>query len=173
MKTFLVRFVNWLLEKPWFQAATTFGTFSLSQFIRVRYGDILQPVIDVIDSIPMTTESFIATVINSLPIEPNNILLPQRASIRLNQEGMELYDLRPFERWHLIRFNYVVPLNGRPWVSNAALFTVDHTPLDGFRPWAMLIEPSEYEYNALNDIYSHLINNKNIDAVISNLRDAL
>ena len=85
---------------------------------------------------------------------------------------MELYDLRPFEGWHLIRFNYVVPLNGRPWVSNAALFTVDHTHLDGFRPWAMLIE-REYEYNALNDIYSHLINNKNIDAVISNLRDAL
>ena len=131
MTTFLVRIVNWLLEKPWFQAVTTFGAFSLSQFIRVRYGDILQPVID---SIPMSAQSFVDSLINSLPIEPNNTLLPQRASIRLNQEGMELYDLRPFEGWHLIRFNYVVPLNGRPLVSNAALFTVDHTHLDGFRP---------------------------------------
>ena len=85
------------MEKPWFQAATTFGTFSLSQFIRVRSGDTLQPVIDVIDSIPMSAQAFVDSLINSLPIEPNNTLLPQRASIRLNQEGMELYDLRPFE----------------------------------------------------------------------------
>jgi len=173
MSRFLIRFANWLFEQQWFQAVTTFVTFSLSAFIRVRYGDILQPVTDVIDSIPMSAQSFVDSLINSLPIEPNTTLLPRRASIRLNQEGMELYDLRPFEGWQLIRFNYAVQLNGRPWVSNAALFTVDHTHLDGIRPWAMLIEPSEYEYNALNDIYSHLINNKNIDAVISNLRDAL
>ena len=175
MKTFLVRFVNWLLEKPWFQAATTFGTFSLSQFIRVRYGDILQPVIDVIDSIPMSAQAFVDSLINSLPIEPNTTLLPRRASVRLNQEGMELYNLRPFEGWQRICFTYTVQLNGRPWVSNA-LLTVDHTHLDGPRPFLIptfLIEPSEYEYNALNDIYSHLINNENIDAVISNLRDAL
>ena len=29
------------------------------------------------------------------------------------------------------------------------------------------------EYNELNEIYSHLINNENLDAIISDLRDAL
>ena len=56
-----------------------------------------------------------------------------------------------------------------------ALLTTDLTRLDRHRPFPIsrpLIKPSG-EYNALNDIYSHLINNKNIDAVISNLRDAL
>ena len=80
----------------------------------MRYGDILQPVIDVIDSIPMSTESFVHALINSLPIEPNTTLLPRRASIYLNQAGMELYDLRPFEGRDLIHFNYAVQLNGRP-----------------------------------------------------------
>ena len=162
MGRFLVRFVNWLLEEQWFQAATTFGTFSLSAFIRVKYGDILQPILD---SIPMTTESFIATVINSLLTEPNTILLPRRASIRLNQEGMELYDLRPFEGWQLICFNYAVQLNGRPWVSYA-LLTTDIIPLNP--PYVMptpavLIERSEY--NELNEIYSNLINNEKLQSI--------
>ena len=140
----------------------------------MRYGDILQPVVDVIDSIPMSAQSFVDSLINSLPIEPNTTLLPRRASIYLNQAGMELYDLRPFEGRDLIHFNYAVQLNGRPWVSHA-LLTTDLTRLDRHRPFHIsrpLIKPSG-EYNALNDIYSHLINNKNIDAVISNLRDAL
>ena len=170
MKRFLVKFVNWLLEKEWFQVATTFDTFSLSAFIRVKYGDILQPILD---SIPMFIESFITTVINSLPTEPNTTLLPRRASIRLNQDGMELYDLRHFEGWQLMCFDYAVQLNGRPWVSYA-LLTTDVIPLHPpyiMRTPVVLIKRNEY--NELNEIYSHLINNENLDAIISDLRDAL
>ena len=103
-----------MLEEPWFQAATTFGTYSLSAFIRVRYGDILQPIIDSIPMTPESLKSFIKSLVNALPTEPNTNLLPRQASFCLNQAGMELYDLGPFEGRNRIRFYYTVQLNGRP-----------------------------------------------------------
>jgi len=87
---------------------------------------------------------------------------------------MELYDLRPFEGRDRIYFNYAVQLNGRPWVSYA-LLTSDFMRLDSPSPLpiSIVLIESTGEYNKLNDIYSRLINNENLDAIISDLRDAL